>query len=155
MQEKIAEKYSWIEGTNKLRDEVLNDLTDADLAFTLGGNTLSFGALCKEMGEVELSYTNGFKTFKQDFSERADDAHSSSISAIKAWWASLDADLKATLDALTDSDLEKTIDRGFPIDILTQIDIYLQALLIFLGKATVYLRALNKPFSQKMVDWIG
>jgi hypothetical protein len=108
------------------------------------------------MGEVELSYTNGFKSFKQDFSEKANDAQlTTSITAIKTWWASLDADLQATLAALTESDLDKTIDRGFPIDIITQIDIYLQALLIFLGKATVYLRAMNKPLSEKMLGWIG
>ena len=156
MQAKIEEKFSWVDGTQKIRDMILDDLVDSDLAFGLSGNTMTLGELCKEMGEVELSYINGFKTFKQDFSERVNDASlTTSITAIKTWWASLDVDLQSTLDTLNETDLDKTIDRGFPIDIVTQVDIYLQALLIFLGKATVYLRAMNKPLSEKMIAWIG
>ena len=156
MQARIEEKFSWVDGTQKIRDMILDDLVDGDLAFGLGGNTMTLGELCKEMGEVELSYINGFKTFKQDFSERVNDASlTTSITAIKTWWASLDVDLQSTLDTLNETDLDKTIDRGFPIDIVTQVDIYLQAILIFLGKATVYLRAMNKPLSEKMIAWIG
>ena len=156
MQAKIEEKFSWVDGTQKIRDMILDDLVDSDLAFGLSGNTMTLGELCKEMGEVELSYINGFKTFKQDFSERVNDASlTTSITAIKTWWASLDVDLLSTLDTLNETDLDKTIDRGFPIDIVTQVDIYLQAILIFLGKATVYLRAMNKPLSEKMIAWIG
>ncbi len=36
-----------------------------------------------------------------------------------------------------------------------QLDVYLQALLIFLGKATIYLKAMNKPLPQQIQEYIG
>jgi hypothetical protein len=36
-----------------------------------------------------------------------------------------------------------------------QLDVYLQALLIFLGKATIYLKAMNKPLPQPIQEYIG
>jgi len=36
-----------------------------------------------------------------------------------------------------------------------QLDVYLQALLIFLGKATVYFKAMNKALPQYFQEYIG
>jgi hypothetical protein len=40
-----------------------------------------------------------------------------------------------------------------PVDL--QLDIYLQALLIFFGKAAVFLKATSKPLPKTMQDYIG
>lgn len=157
MNPNLQEKWSFIEGTHGMRSELLATLSDADLAFNPGGQNMSLGALCREMGDIEYSYIQSLKTFKQDWSYHNTDASlENSLNAIKSWYQSLDEEMKTVVSALTDEDLTKTIDRGgFSVPIDLQLDIYLQALLIFFGKATIYLKAINKPLPESIRDWIG
>jgi hypothetical protein len=151
-------KWSWVEGSIDLRDQILNTLTDADLAFTPGGQAMTLGALLRELGEVQHSYGQSFKTLTHDFGYRnTEPGLDQNLARLKAWYTALDADMKATLAAFSDADMKKKVARGggFDTPIEMQLDIYLQALLIFLGKATVYLRAMSKPLPQQVQEWIG
>src|SRR5947209_11077750 len=136
----MQEKWSWIEGSLGMRTQLLDSLSDAELAFTPGGENMTLGALFREMGEIEHSYLQSLKTFSQDWSYRnTEPGLDGSVERLKAWFQSLDDALKATVEALTDEDLKKSVDRGgyaMPVD--WQLDVYLQALLIFFGKAVVY-----------------
>ena len=118
---------------------------------------MTLGALCREMGEIEHSYEQSLKTFQQDWSYHNTEADlESSVARLKAWFQTLDDELKATVAALSDEDLQKTIDRGgFSMPVELQLDVYLQALLIFLGKATVYFKAMNKALPQNFQEYIG
>ena len=153
----MQEKWPWIEGTHALRTQLLDTLSDAELAFSPGGQNMTLGALCREMGETEHSYTQSLKTFKQDWSYRNTEAGlESSIARLKTWYQTLDEQMKATVSDLSDEDLTKTVDRGgfsMPVDL--QLDVYLQALLIFFGKASIYLKAMNKPLPQPIQEYIG
>ncbi len=153
----MLEKWSWIEGTHGMRSQLLDSLSDADLAFSPGGQNMTLGALCREMGEVEYSYIQSLKTFRQDWSYHNEEADlENSVARLKAWFQTLDDELKATVDAFSDEDLQKTIDRGgFATPVELQLDVYLQALLIFLGKATVYFKAMNKALPQNFQEYIG
>ncbi len=73
-----------------------------------------------------------------------------------AWFHELDVELKTIASAFSDDDLAKTITResGFEMPIEMSLDVYLQALLIFLGKAVVYLKAMSKPLPEAVKDWI-
>jgi hypothetical protein len=63
---------------------------------------------------------------------------------------------RTTVAAFGDDDLAKTIDRGgFGWSVETQLEVYLQALLIFFGKITIYLKALGKPLPKEFQDYIG
>lgn len=152
----MLEKWSWIEGSHGMRSQLLDILNDDDLAFSPGGQNMTLGALCLQMDEVEHSYIESLKTFKQDWSYRNTEVGlDSSVTQLKAWFQSLDDDLKATVSAFSDDDLKKAIDRGgftMPVDL--QLDVYLQALLIFFGKATIYLKAMNKQLPQQFQDYI-
>ena len=153
----MQEKWPWIEGTHALRTQLLDTLSDAELAFSPGGQNMTLGALCREMGETEHSYTQSLKTFKQDWSYRNMEAGlEGSVARLQAWFQTLDEEMKAAVSALLDEDLKKTVDRGgyaMPVDM--QLDVYLQALLIFFGKATIYLKAMNKALPQQVQDYIG
>ncbi|HCI79728.1 MAG TPA: hypothetical protein DHW02_08565 [Ktedonobacter sp.] len=157
MSPKLQEIWSFIEGTHGMRSELLATLSDADLAFNPGGQNISLGALCREMGDIEYSYIQSLKTFKQDWSYHNTDAGlEHSLTAIKAWYQSLDDEMKTIVSDLSEEDATKTIDRGgFSVPVNTQLDIYLQALLIFFGKATIYLKAMNKSLPDSIRDWIG
>ena len=109
------------------------------------------------MGQVEVTYTDSFKTFKHNFNYApVDPALESSVEKLKAWYAQLDGELETALVAIKDLDTGTTIvDRGWSMPLGGQFHTYREALLIFYGKATCYLRALNKPLPPQMSSWIG
>ena len=154
----LQDKYSWIEGCHALRMGVLDALTDSDLDFCPGGQNMSLGALLRESGEIEHSYVESLKTFKQDWSYRnAEAGLETSVARLRAWYQMLDDALKAVVSAFSDEDLTKQVERSgsnlMPVEM--QLDVYLQALLIFFGKASIYLKAMNKPLPEGMSEFIG
>jgi uncharacterized damage-inducible protein DinB len=153
----MTEKWPWIEGTHQMRSQLLDILSDADLTFNPGGQNMTLGALCRQLGEVEHSYALSLKSFQQDWSYRNEEAVlERSVARLKEWFQRLDNELEAAATALSDEDLKKSVDRGgfaMPVDL--QLDVYLQALLIFFGKATIYLKAMNKPLPQQIKEYIG
>jgi hypothetical protein len=153
----MLEKWPWIDGTHAMRSQLLDILSDADLTFSPGGQNMTLGALCREMGEIEHSYVQSLKTFQQHWSYHNGEADlESSVARLKAWFQTLDDELKATVSAFSDEDLKKTVDRGgYMMPVELQLDVYLQALLIFFGKATIYLKAMNKPLPQQIHEYIG
>ena len=153
----MLEKWPWIEGTHAMRSQLLDLLSDADLAFHPGGQNMTFGALCRQMGETEHAYIQSLKTFKQAWSYRHTEADVvSSVARLNAWFHTLDDELKAAMAAFSDEDVNKTVDRGGEaVTVEFQLDVYLQAVLIFLGKATIYLKAMNKPLPQSFEEYIG
>jgi hypothetical protein len=56
MSQYMENKWSWIDGSHAMRTGLLESLTDSDLAFSPGGQTMTFGALWREMGEIEHAY---------------------------------------------------------------------------------------------------
>jgi len=153
----MQERWPWIEGSHAMRAQAMDLLDDADLAFNPGGQNLTLGALCREMGEIEHSYLESLKTLKQDWSFRTEEAGlEGSVARLKAWYSALDEEMKAVVTAFTDDDLAKSVDRGgFGWSIETQLEVYLQALLIFFGKLTIYLKAQNKRMPKEFQDYIG
>ena len=153
----VQEKWPWIEGSHGMRSQILGVLTDADLAFSPGGQNISLGAVCREMGDVEHSYIQSLKTFTQDWSYHNTEAGlETSVTRLNAWYEELDKEMNATLLAFSDEDVTKTVDRsGYPMSLPLQLDAYLQALMIFFGKATTYLKAMNKPLPETVQEWIG
>src|SRR6516162_4781839 len=68
------EKWPWIEAAHGMRTQLFESLSDADLAFSPGGQAMTFGALCRQMGETEHSYTQSLRTLKQEWSYRHPEA---------------------------------------------------------------------------------
>jgi hypothetical protein len=154
----VVQDLPVLQGTASIRDVVLGLLTDADLSYRLPGDNPTFGEVCREMGDVQRSYIDSFKTLKQSWDYRhADTNVQTSLAALKAWYKSLDDEMAAVLTAFSEADVaSKTIERGsFSPDLRLQVQIYIQALLIFYGKAACYLRALQKPLPEMFVQWVG
>jgi hypothetical protein len=155
----MRDKYPTFELYQALRDELMDLLTDTDLAFQVSEANPSLGALCREIGETERSYIESFHTFAQDFSYRNPDlALEHSLDMLKSWYAELDRDLRAAVERLADEDIAtKTIDRGggFRLPPNVQLVFYQEALLIFYGKVSVYLKALCRALPEQWQVWIG
>jgi hypothetical protein len=144
-----------------LRGQLMENLTDDDLGYRVGGTNPSLGALCREIGEIERSYVESFKNFRLDFEYRnADPRLETSVAALSSWYADLDRELSAVLEGISEEDVaNRTIDRtdfpGFTPHLRVQLDIYKEALLIFYSKVDVYLRALEKTPTEQWRKWIG
>lgn len=141
--------------TLALRHELFDILTDADLDKTLGGDTLSLRDLIIEYGNIEHSYAEAAKTFKQDWSYQHPNPPTT-VAGLREWLADIEADLLATYEATTDAQLEQIVDREhMQIPLAVQCHIHREGLLIFYGKASIYLKALGKTYSEQWVGWVG
>jgi hypothetical protein len=154
----FQEKWPWIEGTHGMRLQLLDALNDDNLSFNPGGENVTLGALCRESGDVEYSYLQSLKTFKQDWSYYNEASGiETSVTQLKAWYQQMDEEMKSIVEGFSDDDLTTTIDRGtgFSVPVDMQLDIYLQALLIFFGKASIYCKALGIEMAPTFKEYIG
>ncbi|HVO43593.1 MAG TPA: hypothetical protein VMT34_13260 [Aggregatilineales bacterium] len=151
----MQEQWPMFEGTLGMRAQMMDILTDADLEFNPGGKNMTLGALCREMGEIDYSYIQSLKTFTQNWNyHNPEPGLDGTVARLKAWYTSLEAEMKAAISAMSDDDLKKPVERGFALPVEIQMQVYLQALLIFFGKATIYLKAMNKPLPKSIQEWI-
>ena len=153
----LTDYYPTFRMYQALRTQLMDNLRDDDLRYTPGGTNLPLGALCVEIGETEHAYVQSFKTFAIDFAYRNPEPDlETSRARLTAWFQALDAELEATIAGLTDEDVKtRQIDRGgWSLPPLIQLEVYKEALLIFYGKVSVYLKAMDRPRSQQWQDWI-
>lgn len=142
----------------QLRDELVASLNDDDLSYTPGGENPTLGALCRELGEIQHANVQSFKSFSIDFSYRInDDSYLKNVDKLKAWYAELDKQLEAVLETITDEDVAtKKMDRGgYEVPLHISLDILREALLIFYGKVSVYLKAMGKARTKMWRDWVA
>ena len=146
-----------------LRNELMEVLTDEDLAFRPGMASVSLGELCREIGDIQQSYVEAFRTFRQEFGHRNPDRRlERSVAALTAWFADLDRDLRSALEDLTENDIagRRIVRSDFDIDDFSplpgqELDIYREALLIFYGKVSICLRAMGRELPGHWSAWIG
>ena len=150
--------YPTFEMFQSLRAQLMETLSDEDLLFETGGENVTLGALCRQIGETEHSYIDSFRTFTQDFDYRNDQPGlAGSVERLVAWYADLDNELKRVVSALSEEDLaNRKVDRGggFIISPAVQLEVYKEALLIFYGKVDIYLKAMGKPRPEQWAVWI-
>lgn len=162
----ITDSYldqTYFELYQRLRNQLMDQLDDADLEVQLGGETESLGALCREIGEIEHSYVESLRNFRQDFTYRnPDPSLERSVGALRSWFDALDADLMDAIGALSEDDIDgRRVRRSdfeedfFSPNVRVQLDIYREALLIFYGKVSVYLKSMGRPRTEQWRGWIG
>lgn len=154
----LADITQYIEGCHMMRNGALERLSDADLQVSPGGDNLTLGELFKQLGEHQHSYVQSLVTFKQDWSYRNQDAGiASSRDRLAHWFDQLDRQMQAILQQLDENDLQKPVDRtnGSIRPVLSQLDIYIQTMLIFMGKLVVYFKAMQKPLPPSIAEYIG
>lgn len=146
-------------GVHIPREMLLGMVTDADLAYKLPGNNGTLGELCVEIGRMEQLYTESFRTRTMDWQHavtQPDDA--SGVAGLQAWFETLDAAIQAVLSGMSEDEIQQTqVDRGdgFTPSVFVQFQIYREALYILWGKASIYLKALEKDLTPEWQVWIG
>lgn len=142
----------------ELRDQLLDALADQDLAFQPGGGNLTLGGLFARLAATEQAYADSFRTFTARFEFNPPEAGTAaSVRALKALFASTDAAFQAALAGVSRADeAERTIDRGgdHKLSVFLHLDVYREALLLFCGKASVYLAMMGRQPPGKWRSWI-
>jgi uncharacterized damage-inducible protein DinB len=153
----IQERWPWLEEVRDMRSQLLDMLSNADLAFSPGGQNIPLGALVRKMGDLEYSYIQSLKTGVRDLSyHNTETGVESDLTRLKAWFQALDDEMLDTISAFSKEELTKRVDRGgFPSTVEREVDHYGEALLIFFGKATIYLKAMNKTVPESIEHTIG
>jgi len=155
----MTEYYPVFELYQALRNQLMGLLHDDDLGFRPDDHNPTLGALCREMGEVQHAYIQSFRTFKMDLSYRNQESGlDRSIKRLVAWYEHMDQELKEVVSGLSEEVLsDRKIDRGgnFTVSPRIQLDIYKEALLIFYGKASVYLKMMDKTLPEQWQQWIA
>jgi hypothetical protein len=154
----IENYFPTFELYQSLRGQLMASLTNEDLMFDPGGESVTLGALCRQIGETEQSFIESFINFTQELSfGNVHPGLAESVDRLVVWYADLDRELKSVVSALSEEDLaNRKIDRGdgFVVSPAMQLEIYKEALLIFYGKADIYLKMMGKPRPQQWADWI-
>jgi hypothetical protein len=148
-----------IQGHHGMRDHVLELVSDADLGYRLPGWNPTLGALLIEMGDVQGVYTHSFETFTLDWAHRELAPPSPvTVAALRAWFEAQDAAMERALARFSAAELQvDRIDRGhgFIASPFVQHQVYREAVYIFYGKLSVYLRALERDPGPEWAAWVG
>jgi hypothetical protein len=155
----MRDYYPMFEEYQALRNQLVELLSDSDLSFRPSEANLTLGALCREIGETQVAYIYSFKTLKSDFSYRHKDSSAleASVVRLRTWFSELDHDLKQVVADLSDNEIQsREIEHGkFSFPISFQLTVYAEALIIFYGKVSIYLRAMGTDIPKQWRDWIG
>ena len=127
--------------TAALRYQLLDAVTDEDLAFALPGNA-PLGDLCLDNGDTQRSYIDSFRTGLQAWDvKNTEPGVARSVERLRAWWTAMDAEFEAVVGAIPGDTFQTgTIDRGdgFQMPMGAQFHTWREAILIFCAKSDVY-----------------
>lgn len=148
-----------IRGHHSMRDHLLTVVSDNDLAYRLPGANPTLGQLLIDLGDIQGVYTHSFEAFELDWGHRQLPPPSPvTVANLRAWFVEQDAAMKAALDVFSDDELQiDRIDRGggFIASPFVQHEIYREAVYIFYGRLSVYLRALERDAGPVWTAWVG
>ena len=148
-----------IRGHHSMRDHLLTLVSDADLDYKLPGQNPTLGELLVQLGDIQGVYSHSFETLTLDWAHRQlPPPNPITIAGLRAWFAAHDDAMKAALDQFTEDELRiDRIDRGhgFIASPFVQHQIYREAVYIFYGKLSVYLRALERDAGPDWASWVG
>lgn len=108
------------------------------------------------IGETQHSYAESFRTFATSFDYRCPDpAIACDIERLRAWRRALDQELEAALESLSEADAGHAIRRdGEQVPLAAHLLVFNEALLLFFGKAFVYLKAGRMAMPNKWGAWV-
>lgn len=153
----VTGEFEILHLTQAMRNQLMDMLTDADLAYALPGS-MTLGELCANSGQVQQSYIDSLRTFEQSFDYApVEPGVAISVERLKGWFAKLDRDMDDAFAAIPEEQVQtREIDRGgHTMPVRVQLHCYREGMLIFYGRATLYLNALGKEWSGQMKSWIG
>ena len=139
-----------------MRGQVLDVLEDIDLDFKPEALP-SIGETCLQLGEWQMAYIIGFKTFEQNFDYRnTDQEMRKSVKGLRAWYQQMDQDIEKAIAGISAEDIEnKGINRGdWEASVAWNLRIWQECLIIFYTKMMHYFKLMGKKVPDGLVKWI-
>lgn len=144
---------------HSMRDHLLTLVSDANLGYELPGQNPTLGGLLVEFGNLQGVYTHSFETFTLDWTHRQlPPPDPMTVAGLREWFDAQDAAMKVAMDRFTEEELRiDRIDRGrgFVASPFVQYQVYREAVYIFYGKLSVYLKALEIDAGEQWAGWVG
>jgi hypothetical protein len=144
---------------HRMRDHLLSLVSDADRACRLPGQNPTLGDQLIEMGDIEGVYTHSFEALTVDWTHRQLEAPEPiTVAGLQTWFAAQDDAMNAALSSFSEEELRAdAIDRGhgFVASPFVQHEVYREAVYIFYGKLSCYLRALERDAGPEWAAWVG
>lgn len=148
-----------IRGHHSMRDHLLTVVSDADLSYKLPGLNPTLGEQLIELGDIQGVYTHSFQTGTLEWTHRQlPPPELLTVADLQAWFRDHDDAMKTAMERFTDDELRVDwIDRGggFVASPFVQHEIYREAVYIFYGKLSVYLKALECDAGDEWAVWVG
>ena len=148
-----------IRGHHSMRDHLLTVVSEADLAYKLPGQNPTLGELLVELGNVQGADTHSFETLTLDWRHRhVPPPVPITIASLQTWFVAQDDAMRKALSRFTNEEAQiDQIDRGhgFIASPFVQVQIYREAVYIFYGKLSVYLKALERDAGEEWAAWVG
>lgn len=112
---------------------------------------------CGKWAGLSTAILRSFKTLKMDWSCSGAPELAATVAGIRTWYGSLDDEFEAVIHGYSEADLQnRTINRGhWSSSAMVQFHIFREAVLMFLAKASVYLKAMRKHLSDEWRAAIG
>jgi hypothetical protein len=151
----MTARLAWLRGLHAMRDGLLEQLADDELGRSTGGGNVSFGQLFMDLAALQQSYITSLRTRDQQWPDATSDEHPT-VAALTRLFHKLDAEMELAVtsaDQRTDAVITRPDGEVRTPD--EQLEIYTQALFIFLGKAVVYMRAADKDLPPFVAHYIG
>ena len=147
-----------IRGHHGMRDHLLTVVFDADLTYELPGQNPTLGELLVELGNLEGVYTHSFETLTLDWSHRRLPPRAPiTIASLRAWFDLRRRDERCSEPVHGRGAAHQPDDRGhgFVASPFVQYEIYREAVYIFYGKLSVYLKALERDAGGQWAIGVG
>ena len=148
-----------IRGHHSMRDHLLTVVSDADLAYKLPGQNPTLGEVLVELGNIQGVYTHSFDSLTLDWAHRQLPPPAPiTIASLQSWFKAHDEAVNSALSRFTPDELQvDRIDRGhgFIASPFVQVQIYREAVYIFYGKFSVYLKGLERDAGEEWAAWVG
>jgi len=153
----MTSRITGLRGLHGMRDGVLERLDGGDLAFAPGGDNVSLGRLLHDLLALEQSYADSLRGGAQQWpAGEPTDGAPLTMTEVRERFAALDVEMESAVTAASASAAEAvTRPDGTVRTPDQQIEIYTQAMFIFLGKAVVYLHALGRTLPPSVAHYIG
>jgi hypothetical protein len=144
---------SWLPGLHAMRDALIAALGESDMSFSPGGTNLAWSDLLSEAVAIQSDYLASFATLSMSWSSPEPGLP---LDQVRARFAAQDASMAECLARYGAAGMTEVVARpDLSRTRAEQVEAYAQFALIFLARASVYVRAQGRQLPPSVAQYVG